>query len=633
MSAALEFKRSRFSIRVKLLLLISSLLAVALGSMILLASFLFRRHSETLIQEYNLTLARLIGVKIESELRDMAIRTELLAAVSEGDGPARGRVYADRFFAANPGYIFVGVADPAADGYTLTSALYNADFLRRAEVDEALIEKLLSDNRASLARAMSGAIVVQNLSPGFVTPALVIAAPREGDEGGALIALIDSAQLLRTFRSAGQTQVFDIFLVNDAGSVIAHSDPERAREGTAGEDMPIVKSLLESEADNRSLRYEHGGQSYLGSYQLINFGRLAVVSTVAADRAFEAVYEIQSQNLRIMLIVLALAFVFIYFFARTLTGPITRLVLATRQVEAGDYQLDIRAESRDEIGVLTNSFLHMARGLEEKERITAAFGKFVNPAIVNRARSGAIELGGETRNAAVLFTDLRNFTDMSERMAPHDVVGFLNEYFTEMVEAIHAENGVVDKFIGDAVMAHWGAIANTDNDVRSAVNAALAMRGALLRLNGKLQAERGMRVSFGVGVNFGPVLAGQIGSARRLEYTVIGDTVNLASRIEYLNKHFGTDILISEYAWREVEGEFRVVQMPPIRIKGKQHPEVVYAVLGRLDDSSAPRSLTDLRALTGIDYDVQRARKFIEASSDSLIDEGALTHADAADPK
>ena len=172
---------------------------------------------------------------------------------------------------------------------------------------------------------------------------------------------------------------------------------------------------------------------------------------------------------------------------------------------------------------------------------------------------------------------------------------------TRMVDCVNATNGVVDKFIGDAIMAVWGAPVSYGNDTENAINGALMMRQQLLEFNRGRGGDKKPVIRIGCGINTGPVLAGQIGSEERMEYTVIGDTVNLASRIESLNKPFGTDILISQDTYSIVKGIYRVEPMQKIKVKGKAEPLQIYAVLGRMDDPAAPKSLDELRRLLGID--------------------------------
>ncbi|HDP80535.1 MAG TPA: adenylate/guanylate cyclase domain-containing protein, partial [Spirochaetes bacterium] len=176
----------------------------------------------------------------------------------------------------------------------------------------------------------------------------------------------------------------------------------------------------------------------------------------------------------------------------------------------------------------------------------------------------------------------------------------LNQYMTLMVDCIDRTGGVVDKFIGDAIMAVWGIPVSKGNDVENAINGAILMRQALQVFNRGRGSEKKPIIHFGCGINAGPLLAGQIGSENRMEYTVIGDTVNLASRVEALNKPFGTDILIAEETYERVRETFRVEKMQPIRVKGKEKPQQIYAVLGREDDPECPRSVAQLRTMIGL---------------------------------
>lgn len=170
-----------------------------------------------------------------------------------------------------------------------------------------------------------------------------------------------------------------------------------------------------------------------------------------------------------------------------------------------------------------------------------------------------------------------------------------------MVHCITTFKGVVDKYIGDAIMAVWGAPVKTGDDVFYAVNAALMMRDELRNFNSDQLFLKRPHVKIGCGIHCGPVLAGQIGSVDRMEYTVIGDTVNIASRIEALNKAFATDILISEELAEKVKNKFRLVPMRKIKVKGKSEPFQLFAVLGRYANFDSPKTLDELRKLIGTD--------------------------------
>jgi adenylate cyclase len=240
------------------------------------------------------------------------------------------------------------------------------------------------------------------------------------------------------------------------------------------------------------------------------------------------------------------------------------------------------------------------------------FGRFTNRDIAVRAMRGEIKPGGLPKRATIFFSDIRSFTAISENFtttfgeeASDRIVQWLNTYYTPMVNCVDKTNGVVDKFIGDAMMAHWGTAYTTGSarrDAYNCVSAALMMRRALIRINKNRRNNdpTNPRIRIGCGINTGIVTAGQIGSDARMEYTVIGDPVNLASRIESLNKPLGTDILISEDTWRLVRKRFITEEMPSVTVKGKEKPIRIFAVVNYAKSNKGPRSLAKVRRLLGI---------------------------------
>jgi adenylate cyclase len=240
------------------------------------------------------------------------------------------------------------------------------------------------------------------------------------------------------------------------------------------------------------------------------------------------------------------------------------------------------------------------------------FGRFTNRDIAVRAMRGEIKPGGLPKHGTIFFSDIRGFTEKSENFtktfgdeASNRIVHWLNEYLTHMVECVEKTNGAVDKFIGDAVMAHWGTAytsGSPQSDAFNCVKAALMMRTALYKMNkDRQQNDPGNPpIQIGCGINTGIVTAGQIGSDLRMEYTVIGDPVNLASRIEALNKPLGTDILISEDTWQLIGDKFITEEMPSVEVKGKKKPVRIFAVVNFAGIDKGPRTYAEVRRLLGI---------------------------------
>ncbi len=599
-SASGSFKKSRFTIGAKMLSIITSLLVTALSVMIFLASYFFLEEMRGRIEENSLDRARILGQRVESELESISYKAHLMALSLDqniGTGEQQALV-AQLFFRDNKDFVFLAVADRTANGFSFRRALSNAEYLATNNIAQSDMEALAQSQSAALAEAFNGATVVNNASQG-TTPMLGVSLPLGANS--IVILFLEPSQVLKSFQSEGAMRTF---MVNGKGDVIAHPDSNVVLARASFLKSPIVESLLKSTNENGQLRFidPDDGKAYIGAFQKLALSGLGMVSVIDEDTAFAAVYHIQNRNLWIMAIVLVISFLVVYFFSKTISVPIIDLVGATRQIEEGDYGISIEPMSGDEVGSLTHSFRQMAVGLGEREKLKDGMLRFVNKKVMEMTIAGTLKLGGESKDAAIFFSDLRGFTAMSETMTPEDVVAFLNEYFTGMVACVNQTHGEVDKFIGDAVMAHWGALESHGNDCENAINAAILMRKAIIAFNERGAGNRPI-AKMGCGINFGPVVAGMLGSEEKLSYTVIGDAVNLASRIESLNKPLGTDILISQDAYERVPGIFKVEQMPSITVKGKSEPQVLYAVVGRLDDPDCPKDLDEVRRILGIEHD------------------------------
>ncbi|HEX8700913.1 MAG TPA: adenylate/guanylate cyclase domain-containing protein, partial [Myxococcaceae bacterium] len=238
-------------------------------------------------------------------------------------------------------------------------------------------------------------------------------------------------------------------------------------------------------------------------------------------------------------------------YGRSLRRDSEQLLEAVRRVGSGDFQPGAATSRPDELSLVAAGINEMAGGLQLRERIREAFGRFVSPQVASEfiekyAQQGKMGvLGGSRRDVVILFSDLRDFTRLSESLAPEVLIEVLNGYFQEMVSAIQQHGGLVDKFIGDAVLAVFGLTQGKGNPAVSAVSAGLEMRRRLEAYNTKL-AERGIQLQSGIGIHAGEVVAGYLGSTDRVEFTVIGHNVNLASRIEGQAREPMPPLLFSE---------------------------------------------------------------------------------------
>ncbi len=279
-----------------------------------------------------------------------------------------------------------------------------------------------------------------------------------------------------------------------------------------------------------------------------------------------------------------LGFGFAVLITRALVRAVNNLVAGTEAVEAGDLDVEVKVISQDEVGQLTGSFNTMVDGLRLKERIKDTFGKYMDPRIVSNLldRPEFAEPGGERREMTVMFIDLKGFTSISEKLAADDLVNMINGFFGHMTDAISSNDGVVDKFMGDAVMAYWGPpFTGPDKHAEFACKAGLEALERLEVFRAEVVQKLGgeaddLEIDLRIGISTGEMVVGTIGSTASRSFTVMGDPVNLGSRLEGANKAYGTRVMISERT-RELAGEdVYVRELDLIRVKGKIEPTRVY---------------------------------------------------------
>ncbi|WP_028865972.1 adenylate/guanylate cyclase domain-containing protein [Psychromonas aquimarina] len=348
-------------------------------------------------------------------------------------------------------------------------------------------------------------------------------------------------------------------------------------------------SALKHKNRLQELSFNQGQTFTLESEEyIVLYTRLAENKTVIAmlqrslDQALKPYLRLKQTLQILMLLGLLLSLFGALFIARKVTKPVKALTLSVQKIEQGDYRTKIITGQKDEIGQLAGSFNQMAKGLEEKEKVRNLLGKVVSKEVAEELLCRKIELGGEEKLATVLFSDIRDFTSLCEGAAAQEILAMLNVYLTEMSSVIEFNHGVIDKYIGDAIMALFGVPVNHGNDAHNAVATAMAMNQVLQKLN---KDKFGKAIKIGIGLNTGRVVAGNMGSPDRLNYTVIGDDVNLASRLEGLTKFYDLPVLVSE-STRNAADSFVYQEIDRVRVKGKQNAVAIFRPVALLSQIS-----------------------------------------------
>lgn len=278
--------------------------------------------------------------------------------------------------------------------------------------------------------------------------------------------------------------------------------------------------------------------------------------------------------------VLLLGILFMTIFVTVMIKPIRLLVNGVGAIAAGNFDQKINIKRADELGDLTDAFNEMAKSLKEKEVMRGAFSKVVTKSVMDHLiqHPDGLKLGGEKKPVTVFFSDIRGFTPMSEALTAEEVVHILNEYFTAMTAIIFKYEGTLDKYMGDAIMAIWGAPIEMSDHAERAVMAAIEMGEKMKELQAKWRMEGKREVNIGIGINSGDVVVGNIGSNERLEYTAIGDNVNLTQRLESVAEK--GQILISAATYERVKNKVNATMLDPIKVKGKTEKVLAYSVQG-----------------------------------------------------
>jgi adenylate cyclase len=309
-----------------------------------------------------------------------------------------------------------------------------------------------------------------------------------------------------------------------------------------------------------------------------------LIFTALEERKAAVPVELFVRELLFFTLILCAIFVVLAFRLNSLVqnsikNPIEEMLRMVEKVRNGDFTQRIRVLSNDEIGMLGDAGNNMVAGLAEREQIRDTFGKYVTPQIRDEILSGRIPLHGERQTATLLFSDLRNFTSYVEANDPEEVIKSMREYFTAMQAAIRNYEGLVLQYVGDEIEAVFGVPLKTADHADRAVQAAMDMRRNLEELNSRRVLLGKTPFRHGIGIHTGPVLAGNTGSEDRLSYALIGDTVNLASRIEGLTKTLQWDILVSDEAVSRLSGSFPLKREGPQTVKGFSKPIIVHKIL------------------------------------------------------
>jgi class 3 adenylate cyclase len=393
---------------------------------------------------------------------------------------------------------------------------------------------------------------------------------------------INDAWVRRFLRPQDQTELRVVAELD--GKVIARSAPTDAAEQQA---IRIATLSRSDNAGTIDIEFNAADEHFLGEAMLLptSAGTGASFAFFSSlDRALEPLRTVQRRIAIVTAVVVLVAVIVSRLMSRYFAKPVEQLVAGTERIARGEFDVPIDLRRGDELGVLARSFNQMAAGLEQRDLIKDTFGKFVDPAIVQSLLDDPtrLKLGGERRVQTILFADLENFSALGERLDPEALFELLNGYLEGAADVVAEHRGIIDKFIGDGVVAFWGP----PMEERHAL---MACRAALKLVRRTFdQSEVAQKLGLPplrvrVGVATGEVLVGNIGSKSKYNYTVMGDVANLASRLEGVNKLYGTQILVTDRTRRDAGPGIVARRIDTVRVIGRREPVELWELLGESD--------------------------------------------------
>jgi class 3 adenylate cyclase len=336
--------------------------------------------------------------------------------------------------------------------------------------------------------------------------------------------------------------------------------------------------------------FRHHGRTlglFFGSYTAKLLVALLVSSIVPLAAILVDLFSYEGERLIAEIVidvgsaVLGLA-ISVFFISRSLLRPMGVLSRAMTKVAGGDLEVRVPVTSNDEVGEVTGQFNTMVEGLREREKIRETFGRYVDESvaatILRRQGEGARATGkvaGETAEATILFTDIAGFTTIAEYLTPAELVGALNEYLETVLEPIRAHGGVVNTFIGDGLFASFNMPLACEDHAAAAVRAAIDIQRAV---GSRTFGDQGVALATRIGISTGSVIGGSVGAGRRMSFTLLGDTVNLAARLEELNKQHGTRILASQSTRQACGKRFAFNALGNVAVRGRSEPVAIFSV-------------------------------------------------------
>lgn len=601
----------KFPLGVKLAIIIGTIVLVSLGCVTFLNSHFIGQDVKITAENNNLTINSRSAGTVDDRLSTVRSNVfqllDLMNVVSGGRSSSLARQAETFFFERNQDIaavnILTGEDFKSSARSAKESSIINNRFFISNEIDVSSLENFIEASTQQINRSCMGETIALNASPFFNIPVMALFFPWK--ENGLDQTCVITFSIENMLDILGTDSVNTTFILNDSAELLCHPDTAKVLIGESYKNYPLVAAMLrnnESNSDSRQIPFSVIDENkkktdYFGAYQKLSIGDITVLTTVPVDSILEGVRTTRKNNIYLTGIVFFLSVIIILVFTRQgISRHLRKLTEAAEEIKNGNFDTpvfdELSTKRRDEIGVLNQS-------TKDEREFLDVFAKFTNKGVAKSIARKELDFDPHLKDITIFFSDIRGFTAISdgfknrfENDSPREIIGFLNDYMSRMVNCITLSHGNVDKFEGDAIMAVWGILREDSlafeklpdsspekaeryrkhknhikEDALNAIRGTIAMRYALMKYNkdaaaftkaheNEAKAKYKPHIRIGCGLNSGRATCGIMGSEDKMEYTAIGDAVNFASRTESSNKPCGTDILITEDTYNLLKDDF-----------------------------------------------------------------------------
>lgn len=561
-----------------------------MGLITFLVSYLVTADTSANAENSNFALNVRTASDIENRINSVISSVALFCDLFDDENKSDEELSFDatNFFARN--------SDIAAVGFLDRGKIFtNTYFFVTNSLSPETIKPYFDSQTEAVNAAANGSVQIENASPYFLTPVISLFFSVNKDGVSETVAAVFSTEKLLEGVSTGK--INESFLINSRGVVLVHPDMQMMMQAEELLENEFVKTVVPTEVSGIQRNYTgKDGETYYAACRRITDGNCYVITQVKDSVILAAIRGITRRNIMLTVAILSIAILIIWIFSRRLSVPLEKMTAVVTEINRGNFNTELfetlNIRRRDEIGVLTQS-------IKNERDILNTVTSLTNQGVAKAVVRKEIDFSPHLKDITIFFSDIRGFTAISDgfnkrfgEKSAAEIIGFLNDYMSRMVNCISIAGGVVDKFEGDAIMAVWGVLRDDsldyeqlpDNnpqkaalkaahekhvkeDALNAIRATVAMRYALMKYNkdarlfskqhsGELLAKYKPHIRIGCGLNSGRATVGFMGSKEKMEFTSIGDAVNLASRTESSNKPCGTDILITEDTYNLLKTDF-----------------------------------------------------------------------------